>query len=360
MSSLERRHSLSTGPKLLVPYLAAISAVLLVSLVLSAPRPVWAPIILALAFVTAVLAAVKALQRWLSPVQRRTATRVIADPADRRKERIADVLLPSGRRDYYFLFSATVVWSSMGTVLDESVVNMGAHAVDAILKRAREFTENRDPADASLVQHELARRLGEMQADITGRLRAMAESVRLALPDQDRERLDRLADVRKEEAVWEHERRHEQNQRAYLGSDVLKDHGSAVVWWLARNNEQMGEVVKDIGLLAQLSAAANNTWVPDPSGLPAAGDSPADATQAASDGLHAAQFLVDKLSITDFLEITLRKMGFDEEDPRRVLFARQVADIAAAHDQQDAADEIMRRFDVPGNDDDEEGEDGGG
>jgi hypothetical protein len=57
-------------------------------------------------------------------------------------------------------------------------------------------------------------------------------------------------------AIWEHQRKYEQNKRAYLGRDVLKDPGSAVVWWLARNDDHVEKTVQAIGLLAQLSSAA--------------------------------------------------------------------------------------------------------
>lgn len=87
-------------------------------------------------------------------------------------------------------------------------------------------------------------------------------SGRLVLPEQDRQRLDKLAAIRKEEDVWEYERRREQSMRRYLGTDVLKDPGSAVVWWLARNNGQVETAVQSIDLLVQLSRAANRLNIP--------------------------------------------------------------------------------------------------
>ncbi|WP_326602226.1 hypothetical protein [Streptomyces sp. NBC_01800] len=70
-------------------------------------------------------------------------------------------------------------------------------------------------------------------------LQAMTEDVRPTLHQHDQERLDGLAGVRKDQAVWEHQRKHEQSTHKYLGEDVLKDTGSAVVWWLAKNDEQV-------------------------------------------------------------------------------------------------------------------------
>ncbi|MGC5563671.1 hypothetical protein ACPYPG_12580 [Streptomyces sp. FR-108] len=62
----------------------------------------------------------------------------------------------------------------------------------------------------------------------------MAENLQLVLVQQDQERLDKLADVRKDEEAWVHQRKYEQSRRRYLGEDVLKNTGSAVVWWLTR------------------------------------------------------------------------------------------------------------------------------
>lgn len=97
-----------------------------------------------------------------------------------------------------------------------------------------------------------------MAENSTGRVQAMALDITLSLSEPDQERLDKLAAVRKDEDVWEHERKYEQSRRAYLGEDVLKDTGSAVVWWLHRNEDSIDTTVKDIGLLAQLTSAAND------------------------------------------------------------------------------------------------------
>jgi hypothetical protein len=273
-------------------------------------------------------------------------------PVERWEERVTDVLLSSKREDYYFLFSATVLWSPMRAAMDESVINMAALAVDAVLSRAREITEQRDPGNASLVRHELASALSEMQSDATGYLRARAESVQLVLPDHDQQRLDRLAAVRKDKAIWEHERKYEQSKREYLGGDVLKDPGSAVVWWLAKNDDRVEKTVQDIGLLAQLSSAANNTDVPETfrqlvSGLASA--HVPDPFHLDLDGSGASQSSESGKSATDHFEAFLRAMDLIEGDPERVLFARRVADLAVRQGRQEVADEMVHRFDTPDN-----------
>ncbi|GAA3730179.1 hypothetical protein [Streptomyces tremellae] len=179
-------------------------------------------------------------------------------PVERREVRVRDVALPSVLPDYDFLFSATVRWCPVSGPDHAPLVNPGALAVDAVLTRAQEVTAARHPSRASLVQHELNGALGTMFTVRDGRAEAMAVDVRLCLSDADQERLVKLAEVRKNEAVWEHERKYEQSRRAYLGEDVLKDTGSAVVWALHRNDDKVDRTVQDIGLLAELTAAANN------------------------------------------------------------------------------------------------------
>lgn len=273
-----------------------------------------------------------------------------------KETRLTDVLLPTSRPDYSFRFSASVTWSPLGFG-ENGDVNHAALATDAILKRAIRVTETRDPAHASLVQHELASALGEMQADATTRVRAMADSVRIVLPAADQERLDKLATSRKEEALWEHERMYERIRREYLGGDVLKDPGSAVVWWLARNNEHVEKTVQDIGLLAQLSSAANNADLPPTF-------HPFLPGPAAHNGSHMPPHTVpdeemtpspeEDVSAADGFEALLRKMQFDEADPQRRLFVRQLADLAAQHHRQEIAEELIRRYDPPGEAEEEE------
>ncbi|GGV66065.1 hypothetical protein GCM10010294_19140 [Streptomyces griseoloalbus] len=91
----------------------------------------------------------------------------------------------------------------------------------------------------------------------------MAADVTLALAPADRERLRKLKDLRKDEEVWEYERQHERNKRRYLGDDVLKSVGTAVVWWLARHENEIEKAVDMIGPLARIAAAANGEEVPE-------------------------------------------------------------------------------------------------
>jgi hypothetical protein len=314
--------------------------------------PIWVRIIVAVVL-GAIL--VKAEIGWLTPPPAPEPVFIepVAPPAQRTEEPVVDILLPSKREDYGFLFSATVIWLPIHPAEEEPTLSMAALAADAVLKRAREITENRDPTQVSLVRHELAGTLAEMREDSTGRLWARADSVGLCLPDQDQHRLDKLAAVRKEKAIWEHERKYEQSKREYLGEDVLKDPGSAVVWWLAKNDEQVEKTVQDIGLLAQLSSAAKNIEVPETFQQLVAGLAPAYAPGPADpnfNGSGSSGPEVNGKSATDHLDAFLVTIGMPDGDPKRLLFARQVANLATAYGRRDIADELKHRFDVPNDD----------
>jgi hypothetical protein len=244
------------------------------------------------------------------------------------------VALRSQWLDYDFLFSATVRWHPLGSGGDGSVLNPAGLAVEAVLARARQLTEQRDPGRASFVQHELSGALSRLHPDPTGHLQVMAEDITLTLHESDQQRLDQLAEVRKDKAVWEHQRKYEQSKREYLGDDVLKDTGSAVVWWLAKNDNQIEKTVADLPLLAQLTSAANDTDVPER----LQGLLPTDSAPIASD---------ERTPVTsDHFEAFLTGMGLADGAARRML-TKQIADIIRTQDKHETADELLRRFDPP-------------
>ncbi|MEV4749256.1 hypothetical protein ACFQVD_07500 [Streptosporangium amethystogenes subsp. fukuiense] len=322
-------------------YFAAIGGVLLVGLVLFAPWQIWGPV-LALALIAVAFLLIRAFRQRRSNIPPEPSPRYAPSPppVKHREQKVERVSLPSKEEDYDFLFSATVLWSPLAFTTDEDKVNAAALAVNAILKRAEEITRQREPGRASLVQHELGGILGTMQADDTRCVQAMAESVEVTLPAHDQERLEKLARIRKKEAVWEHERKYEQNKREYLGEDVLKDTGSAVVWWLARNDEHVEKAVNDIGLLTRLSFAANNKELPE--GFRHL------QSDTDSDDLPEASRLPfgNGASAVDCFTAFLHKLDFKEEDSQSTLFAHEVATLVGKHGRPEVADEIMLRFDT--------------
>jgi len=281
-------------------------------------------------------------------------------PVERRATTIQRVILPSGVPDYDFVFGATVRWCPTGGTDEASVVSPAGLAVAAVLERARRVTERRDPRRSSLVRHELNGVLGSMERDSSGLIVAMAEAVTLSLTEHDQVRLDKLAAVRKDEELWEHERKWEQSKRAYLGDDVLKDSGSAVVWWLVRNEDHIERTVGDLGLLAQLSSAANNedvpdhlrhlvpypvpepaspAYVPEPSLLeePAFGHGMGESDRVTGDAS-------DDLSAADHLAAFFGAVDIKDDDPCRQMFAHQVATLLCEYGRPEVADDLFRRF----------------
>lgn len=188
-----------------------------------------------------------------------------------------------------------------------------------------------------------------MAPDREDRVQAMALDVVLTLSDTDQERLDRLAAIRKDEAVWERQRRYEQNKRDYLGDDVLTSTGSAVVWWLAKNDDHVEKTVKDIGLLARLSSAANNTEVAEPFRhlVPEAFPLPTpEQPHAVLQPEEPPVFGSHETDAADLITEAFRRVGFRPGEDESVLIADQLAMAIAPRDAV-TAEEIRRRFGGP-------------
>ncbi|MFI2672891.1 phage holin family protein [Streptomyces albidoflavus] len=255
---------MTTGQKTVFGFLGIIATLLAVILGLCLGWPLWVWGLVA-ALVSGALLASMALTgraQRAEPFPEGTLIDLPVRPVERREIQLTRVRLPSAERDYGFLLTATVRWCPRPDGPDRPM-DGGALARASVVQRAEEVTRTSEPGRCSLVQHELSAALAVMLPDPYDLVDAHAVEVTLALDDRDQERLDRLAAIRKEQAVWEHERRREQDRREYLHSDVLRDTGSAVVWWLTRNDEQVGRTVDDLGILAQLTSAANNEEVPE-------------------------------------------------------------------------------------------------
>ena len=351
---------MSSGHKAMTLFLTVILGLLLVILGLCADWPRWAWA--ASAALLAVIGVVT--NRVLAPKPEPFPRELLPEPdlplpeAARQDQRVAHVALPSSVADYDFSFSATVRWLMLDAPPDAPYINPAGLAIDAVLQRARGVTAQQPPHRSAFVQHQLDGVLATMRVDSTGRIMAMAMDVSLSLPEHDRERLAKLSDVRKDEDVWEHERNYERSKRVYLGEDVLKDTGSAVVWWLSRNEKEVEGAVDRIGLLARLSAAAKNETVAPPfehlvspprtvfvdgtTGGPESADwqRPYDMGDAAASDNGSR----DGLSVDSLLEW----FGFSAGDEDLDLFAERLINIASAHGKTGAVDEIKRRFEHEG------------
>ncbi|MGW9077156.1 hypothetical protein [Streptomyces kronopolitis] len=336
---------MTTGCKTTTVFLTILCALLLTILGLMQEWPTWAWAALAVLLfgVPAAAFRIAAARRGSVPVD--YEERLTAMPIERSEHRVRCVALPSQWADYDFLFSATVRWYPLEAHGDGPVVSPVGLAVETVLDRARAITEQREPGRASLVQHELSGALSRMRPDRAGHLQVMAENVTLTLREHDQERLDKLSEVRKDKAVWEHQRKYEQSKREYLGEDVLKDTGSAVIWWLAKNDEHVEKAVADLGLLAQLTSAANDTDVPDRLRelLPQARD---ERPELNAVDAPPASFEREPTA-ADHFEGFLAGMGFTEGDVRRGMLTKQIADIIKTQDRNETAEELLRRFDPP-------------
>ncbi|WP_432090167.1 hypothetical protein [Streptomyces sp. NRRL F-5630] len=329
---------MTSGSKATTVFLTVIGALLLALVAVARGWPGWVwPVLGVLVLVAPpVLFAVAARRRGEVPAA--FEEQLTASPVERTERRVTEVALPSAWPDYDFLLSGTVRWWPLAPAGSNEVIgNPGGLAVESVLERARAITERREPGRVSFVRHEVSGALSTMRPDRSGHVRAMAEDVRLTLRAHDQERLERLADLRKRKAVWEHERTHEQSRRAYLGEDVLKDTGSAVVWWLARNEGRIDKTVEDLGLLARLTSAANDTEIPER----------LRALLAPPPGGDVAEDGAPEVSFTDQLVGAFALLGIPDGDPRGAMLARQFAEHLRGLDFPESADRLVRRFDPP-------------
>ncbi|MEU7577795.1 hypothetical protein AB0B50_09370 [Streptomyces sp. NPDC041068] len=345
---------MSTGQKTVSIFLTLIGALLVLILGLCLDWPLWvwptAAAVLAAALAVAASAATRARRR--DPFPPGTVPDQPIAPVERREVYVDRISLPSQLADYDFLFSATIRWCPADSSADVSHINAGALAMDAVIERARAVTSCRKPFRSSLVQHELSGALGIMETDPGGHIRAMALDVALVLPEEDQQRLERLAAIRKNEDLWEHERNYERNKREYLGGDVLRDTGSAVVWWLAKNDDHVEKAVNDIGLLARLTSAANNEEVAEPFRhlipesfppiTPLETEPPTFGNFGGFDEPTAREGTTEPSAAETFADF-VRRLGRTPGDEECLLLAEQVAMNIEDWDGE-TADEIRRRF----------------
>ncbi|OAA19810.1 hypothetical protein UG55_108535 [Frankia sp. EI5c] len=317
-------------------------------------RPSWStvPVLLALAALTAgYLILRQARQRDFAP-RSSPAFSVPAPappPARPHELRLSAVRVPSDTADYDFLLSATVRWAVYEPAQAGMLGNQAGAACEAIVQRARLVTQHRSPAGASFVEQELGGRLGGLERDRSGQLLVMADNIELVLSRGDQERLDRLAEMRKDEEVWKYEWRWEQTRRQYLADDVLKDIGSTVVWWLARNDHHVERTVGDLHQLARLSAAANNHDLPDwfrqlafppaPEPLPQADDPDGDDDPEAHH-LNAIPFQRTPDTAVSHLDSLLDAAGLTDDAQLRRMLADQIIDLFDEYQLADFAQKL--------------------
>ncbi len=294
------------------------------------------------------------------------------------QEVLSNVSLRSAAPDYRFLLSGTVYWLSNPNDPGGTHGNPGALAREAIVSRAAEVLETQRPEEHSVLTERLNGVLGAALLVPPGGIEAWGQDISVALPEDDRKRLHRLAAVRKEEEVWEHERNHERNVREYLGEDVLRDPGRAVVWWLARHHgsEDSGlrTTVNNVKALRDLTSAAHSTEVPewqDPE--PAVSEASHDPwaspfvptpghvfTPSGDDGFSQPSFVFagetspcrDEPSARPEEAPAQRLLSFVEEataereNDERSMLADRIARVLDEHAHHEIATELRKHFDA--------------
>ncbi|MGW9207378.1 hypothetical protein ACWGR4_10345 [Embleya sp. NPDC055664] len=282
--------------------------------------------------------------------------------------RVERVALPSCVSDYDFMFSATVMWRPVRDVSADSHISPASLAVSALLGRARAIVGREHPEHCDFAGHLLRGALGEVQQDPSGAVIVLAIDVTLTLDAADVARLRDLSTLRKSEEAWEYQRQYERNQQAYLRDEVLKSTGSAVVWWLARHEEEVEKAVALIGPLARISAAANDAEVSElyrhlvaasvdvgeAGGSQGLGDwvggrPDVDAVDgfSADSGASSSEDTVIGPLVT-----LLAGLGLSGESDQRTVFVDRIARSMEAAGRFAEAERIRRRFDIHKGDDD--------
>ncbi|KUL51045.1 hypothetical protein ADL22_06820 [Streptomyces sp. NRRL F-4489] len=272
---------------------------------------------------------------------------------------VSGIPVPSALADYPFLFSATVRWRHTAGFTSGPHGNPSSAAVASILRRVQDSAAAEHPSRYAFVQYALEGALGVPRPDDSGSVTAFATHVRLALKPADEQHLEELDALRKAAGAWESQSRHERDRRAYLGDDVLKSPGSAVVWWLARHENDIERAVEMIGPLACLSAAANDQEVPEafrhlcePPGAPVedeplggfahpdpaeeSGERSMPADQAANERHHR------RATPGEHISGLLDELGFVPGSDERAAFVHRLARMSEAAGRPEAADSILR------------------
>ncbi len=289
----------------------------------------WSPgVWIVLAAVTAIAPSLLAgpISQWMHERRRPEPQPVVTavaplEPPPPNRYDMTHVPLPSARADYRLVFSCVVWWRRRSPEPGIPHADPGSLAAEVVLEQTRQLVGTVSPEEVEIARAKLTSYLGAVRADSTGHIEVWATDVALRLPESDADRLRRLADVRKEEEVWDHERNHERKKREYLGGDVLKSAGSALVWWLARDESQIDDAVEKIPNLRKLTAAAHDERVPE----------------LDVDGVE--------LGPQDHLVELIRSVQSDDEE--RALLSDSIASALEKRGHADLAAKVRAEFDQP-------------
>ncbi|MFE4176453.1 hypothetical protein ACFRR7_31120 [Streptomyces sp. NPDC056909] len=280
-------------------------------------------------------------------------------PAESLYQETSVVVVPvvSAVADCPFLFSATVWWRLTDEGASWSHGNPAALASTSVLRRAQRMTSTEHPNRCTFLEHSMESGLGMPAPDDEGLVVAFATDVRLVLRQEDREHLDELDGLRKAVGTWESRRQHERNVREYLGDDVLQSPGSAVVWWMARHDDQIERAVEMIAPLTVLSAAANDEEIPEEyrdlfkarggwteDGPTGGFDHPEPIGEETPPGGDSSRPTAEHQPWTsDHLSGWMASVGIDEGSVEGAAFLHRLAQISDAAGRPEAAENIRRK-----------------
>ncbi|WP_339152577.1 hypothetical protein WID27_18015 [Streptomyces sp. F41] len=280
-------------------------------------------------------------------------------PAEVPYQETSIVVVPvqSAVEDCPFLFSASVWWRPAGRFGPSSHGNPAALAATSVLQRVESVTLNENPGRCTFLERSLEGALGTPVLDGSGLVEAFATDIRLVLRPRDREHLEELDGLRKAMGSWESRRQHERNLREYLGEDVLRSPGNAVVWWMARHEDEIERAVDMIAPLTVLSAAANDEEIPEEyrdlfrgrgrpvGGEPMSGfDHPEPGGGQSPSGHGPIRPAAGQEPPADLLAAWLDSEGFTEGSDETRVFLDRLARTSDAAGRPEAAENIRRHM----------------
>ncbi|WP_130797978.1 hypothetical protein [Streptomyces otsuchiensis] len=275
-----------------------------------------------------------------------------------RRAQIDSVAVASSAPGFDFVVSATVWWRAAERVSEITQFNRDAAnqniAVSSVLSRIQAVTRREHPSRLDLTRHLLEAALAAPSEDVSGVVAAWAQDIKVTVDAEGLDQLRRMEEEVRETELWHREVKRERERRAYLADDVLASAGSAVVWWLARHNNDVENAVSMIGPLARISAAANNSDVAEPfhrlvtpTGQPAHDDDLLASMVSEevirrlhenerTDPGHGRQ----DSSPSDVLVDLLDSLGFQKDDDDRDLVVQRFVRLLRAHGKPVEADEM--------------------
>jgi hypothetical protein len=220
------------------------------------------PVLVILILVLVVAVGVSAARTWsdgerrVEPFPQPPARPAVIAPIPPACAGIGPLAIASEDDAYRFRFTATVHWQQRADDSPQDRNWRQARAQEALLDRAINAARVIAPRDHTTAGARLAAVLSEPVVASGAGVQVWASDVGVDLAGEDSERLVKLERIRKDVRLWEQQREHERELRSYLGDDVLATSGKALVWWLARHEDDIRGAVDRIPDLARISSVA--------------------------------------------------------------------------------------------------------